>query len=395
MRIIGLMSGTSLDGVDAALIEIDGTADATEWRLEAFVSVAYTDEQRAAIQHAIEDGGAAAICRLNSELGEWFAGAALSACAAAAIAPEHVALIGSHGQTLWHDPPAPGGRGSTLQVGCAATIAERTGIPVVSDFRSRDVAAGGEGAPLVPWVDQRLFTQPDRARVLQNIGGMANLTWLPPAGATQPLLAFDTGPGNALIDAAVEAATDGRFCYDRDGEWALSSGPEPALLETLMSHPYLQRSPPKSTGRELFGRPFVHRLVEERAPGTREEWASLIATLTAFTAASIADAIERWVVPLGADEVVVTGGGARNPALMGMLRQRLTIPVLDGDVLGIEPEAKEAVAFAVLAWAHVCGLPANAPSATGADDVRVLGSFTPGDAARALPFADARRGRSG
>jgi anhydro-N-acetylmuramic acid kinase len=386
MRVIGLMSGTSLDGIDAALIEIDGDARETEWRLVAFVSIPYEDTQRASIQRAIEAGSAHAVCRLNAELGEWFAAAALAVCASAAIAPEHVDLIGSHGQTLWHDPPTGARRGSTLQVGCAATIAERTGIPVVSDFRARDVAAGGEGAPLVPWVDRRLFTRRGRSRVLQNIGGMANLTWLPPAGAESPLLAFDTGPGNALIDAAVEAATDGRHCFDRDGAWASSAEPDGALLAELLAHPYLEREPPKSTGRELFGRPFVAALIERRVPASREDWAVLIATLTAFTARSIADAVVRWVLPRGVDEVVVTGGGARNPALMGMLREWLPVPVLDGDVLGLDPEAKEAVAFAALAWAHVRGIPANESTATGAEGARVLGSFTPGDVERPLPF---------
>jgi len=388
VRVVGLMSGTSLDGVDAAVVEFEG-ADERElrWGVRAFVTVPYTAERRERIHEAIVAGGAAALCRLHADLGEWFAEAALAACEAAALAPEEVDLIGSHGQTVWHEPPEAGRRGATLQLGCAATIAERTGIPVVSDFRVRDVAAGGEGAPLVPWVDRLLFSLPDRRRVLQNIGGMANLTWLPPRGDPSPLLAFDTGPGNALIDAAVTLATGGRETYDRDGEWARRGQVRPDLLAELLSHPFFHRAPPKSTGREVFGRPFVEALVERIAPTTDRDWADLVATLTALTARSIADAIRRYALPWGVDEVVVTGGGARNPALLSMLEGELApIPVRHGDVLGLDPDAKEAVAFAALAWAHVHGIPANIPEATGAAGPRVLGCFTPGGRSRAPAF---------
>jgi anhydro-N-acetylmuramic acid kinase len=303
-------------------------------------------------------------------------------CACAAeqdVATDAVTVIGSHGQTIWHEPPRDGQRGSTLQLGCAATIAERTGIQVVSDFRTRDVAAAGEGAPLVPWVDRLLFAHATRRRVLQNIGGMANLTWLPPRGSAAAALAFDTGPGNALMDAAIELATDGQHTYDREGTFADAGSIDEELLAELLAHPFLGREPPKSTGREVFGRPFVEALVDRVRPEGSEAWASMVCTLTELTARSITDALERWVLPKGVDEVIITGGGALNPSLVRRIRSRLTVPVIaDRAALGIEPAAKEAVAFAVLAWAHLLNVPGNVPEATGAAGPRVLGSLTPG-----------------
>jgi len=378
-RAIGLMSGTSLDGVDAALVRFTGPPDALHWEVEAFLSVPYSAEQRALIHDAIVHGGAPGICMLHAQLGEWLADAALEVCRTANVRPESVRVIGSHGQTVWHEPPTAERRGATLQLGDPATIAERTGISVVSDFRARDMAAGGQGAPLVPWLDRQLFSVPGRARVLQNIGGMANLTRVPPKGSDEPLLAFDTGPGNALIDAATELATDGGQSFDRDAELANSGSVDDALLEELLAHPFFDAAPPKSTGREVFGRPFVERIVARRPPASRADWCDLIATLTVFTARTITDAIERWVEPLGYDEVIVTGGGARNPLLMRLLREALDpVPVHDGTVLGVDPDAKEALAFAALAWAHLNGLPGNVPEATGAAGARVLGSLTPG-----------------
>lgn len=380
MLVIGLMSGTSLDGVDAALVEFgDGAATPPAWSLRAFVTVPYTREQRERIHDAITAGGAAELCRLHADLGEWLASAALAICEAAGVEPGEVDLIGSHGQTVWHEPPADGRRGATLQLGCPATIAERTGIPVVSDFRTRDMAAGGEGAPLVPWVDRLLFSVPGRRRILLNIGGMANLTWLPPAGEPGSVLAFDTGPGNALIDAAVELATGGAAHFDGGGALAARGRVDDVVLGELLTHPYFARVPPKSTGRELFGAHFVRGVAERLAPADEQGWADLVATLTALTARSIAGAIEAWVADRGVDEVVVTGGGARNPELCRMLAESLApIPLLPGEELGLDPDAKEAVAFAVLARAHLLGEPANLPEATGAAGPRVLGSYTPG-----------------
>lgn len=380
MLIVGLMSGTSLDGIDAALIEIEGTStDTIGWSVCHWRTEPYTAAQRAAIHDALHSGSAEALCSLHADLGEWFAAAVLEVCAAAGVPVERVAAIGSHGQTVWHRPPAEGRRGATLQLGDAATIAERTGRPVVADFRTRDVAAAGHGAPLVPWVDQVLFSLPDRSRALQNVGGIGNVTCLPPRGSEVPVLAFDTGPGNALIDAVVEIATGGRLTYDLDGRLAAQGRVDEALLAELLAHPYFAQEPPKSTGREAFGMPFVQRLVERTAPEGDADWLGLVATLTELTACSIAEAYRRWVLPRGVDEVVVSGGGARNPTLLRRLRLLLDpLPVHDGSVLGVDAEAKEAVAFAVLAWAHLHGVPANLPTATGAEGPRVLGSLTPG-----------------
>jgi anhydro-N-acetylmuramic acid kinase len=383
LRVIGLMSGTSLDGIDAALVEFDGEPATLAWRLAGFVSVPYAAEQRRAIHDGIVAGTAPALCRLHAVLGEWLAAAALEACTAAGVAPADVDLIGSHGQTIWHEPPAPGVRGATLQLGDPATIAERTGIPVVSDFRTRDVAAGGEGAPLVPWVDRLLFSLPDRRRALQNIGGIGNVTWLPRRGDATPLLAFDTGPGNALIDAAAELASSGAETFDRDGERAARGRVDDALLDELLAHPFFARTPPRSTGREVFGRPYVEELVRRRGVADAAGWDDLIATLTALTARTIGDAYRRWLLPRGVEEAVVTGGGGRNPTLRRMIQRELPeLPVLEGEVLGLDPDAKEAVAFAALAWAHVRGLAGNVPEATGAAAGRVLGSYTPGAGAR-------------
>ena len=377
-----MMSGTSLDGVDAALLEVDGATPATfSWRLLGFHSERYLPEERNSIRRAIEGGGPAELARLHAVLGERFGRCALAGCARAGVEPATVAAIGSHGQTVWHDPPSQHGRGATLQLGDPATIAEITGIPVVSDFRTRDVAAGGHGAPLVPWPDRLLFSAPDRPRALQNLGGMANVTWLPAASNGEPVLAFDTGPGVALIDTTVELATDGRRTFDADGEMAAAGQVNADLLGHLLEHPFVRRDPPKSTGREVFGSAFVQRLVERRGPRTRREWTDLVATLTAFTAASVAEACRRWVIPRGVSEVLLAGGGALNPVLAGMIADRLApLPVRDLSEVGLDPEAREAACFAVLAWAHLRGLPANAPHSTGASGARVLGSLTPGRA---------------
>jgi anhydro-N-acetylmuramic acid kinase len=374
------MSGTSLDGIDAALVEVNGTGeDDVRARLVRALTVEYDESRREAIHAAIVSGSAEALCGLHADLGEWLAEAALRVCAEADVPLSDVDAIGSHGQTVWHRPPSADRRGATLQLGDPATIAERTGCAVVSDFRTRDVAAGGQGAPLVPWVDRVLFAAEGKSRALQNVGGIGNVTWVPPKGSREPVFAFDTGPGNALIDAAVELATDGRHAFDRDGRLAARGDPDVALLADLLRHPYFAAPPPKSTGREEFGRPFVARLVEATRPEGDRDWLDLVATLTELTARTIADAYRRWVLPRGVDEVVVTGGGARNPTLMARLRALLDpLPVLDGSALGIDPDAKEAVAFALLAWAHLRGLPANVPEATGARGPRVLGSYTPG-----------------
>lgn len=244
------------------------------------------------------------------------------------------------------------------------------------------MAAGGEGAPLVPWVDRLLFST-DGTRVLQNIGGMGNLTRVPPRGSDEPVVAFDTGPGNALIDGVMELATNGELTFDRDGEWARQGTVMKPLLDNLLRDPFFSRPPPKSTGRETFGRAYVQTLVQQVMPSGREAWQDLVKTVTQLTARSICQSVKQWASPGPDGEVVVAGGGAKNPALMEMIRTDLDpIPVRTGEVLGIDPEAKEATSFAVLAWAHATGRPGNLPSVTGAEGPRVLGSLTPGAAER-------------
>ena len=384
MKVVGVMSGTSLDGLDLALVELQGSRPSDfSWRILGTSSLAYEPAQREQIDDAIRTGSAAALCGLHVDLGEWIAGGILTFLEGLDEDPERVRLIGSHGQTVWHTPPTGvDARGSTLQLGDPATIAERTGIDVISDFRARDMAVGGHGAPLVPWVDSLMFRRSDGPRCLQNIGGMANMTWVPEVDSDETPVAFDSGPGNALMDAAVRLMTDERSSYDADGALARAGRLDESLLARLMDDDYFRLPPPKSTGRERYGTGVVEALVAERglAPGVEAGWADLLATLTEFTAASIAEGYERWIAPRPFGEVVVSGGGGNNPALMERLQARLPgVPFRSAsEVFGFEPDFKEAVAFAVLAWAHHWGVPGNLPAATGARETVILGSRTPG-----------------
>ncbi|MGW8265172.1 MAG: anhydro-N-acetylmuramic acid kinase [Longimicrobiales bacterium] len=399
MKLLGLMSGTSLDGIDVALLEVTEDASGPEgpssppiprvaWRLLAFHDRPYTPEERDEIRGALAGGGPRELALLNTRLGEWSAMAVLDLLDREGEVPEGIGAIGSHGQTVWHEPPRAGRRGSSLQLGCPSTLAERTGIPVVSDFRARDLAAGGHGAPLVPWADAVLFSLPDASRAIQNLGGMGNVTWLPPGGDPGAILAFDTGPGVALLDVAAESATAGDWRFDRDGALARRGRVVEGVLSRLLALPFFQEEPPRSTGREVFG---PHLVEEARAwleaeigrsltPGVPGEgWPDLLATLTALTARSLGDAYRKWVLPRGVAEVFLMGGGARNPALREAIERELSpVPVRAGEDLGMNPDAREAAAFALLAWAHLMGLPANVPGATGSGGPRVLGSFTPG-----------------
>ncbi len=390
MKLVGLMSGTSMDGVDAALMEIEGAGPHDfSWELLAFVSVSYGEARRGRLRKAVDDGDPASLCRLHADLGGWLAEAVLEVCSAHGTPPSALRAIGSHGHTVWHDPPVPGKRGATLQLGDPATVAERTGSVVVSDFRAADVATGGHGAPLVAWPDRLLFARAGEGRALQNLGGIGNVTWLPPRESSEPPLAFDTGPGNVLLDLAAERATGGRLLCDLNGGLAARGAEDPDLIERLLSHPFFAQEPPRSTGRELFGPVLVDALAAERGleVGRSDEgWPDLLATLTRLTARSIGEALTRWVVPRGVAEVILTGGGERNPQLVETIREELSpLPVRTGEALGMDPAAREAAAFAVLAWAHLMGLPANTPTSTGASGPRVLGSLTPAPGAVAHP----------
>jgi len=389
---VGLMSGTSLDGIDVALLEVQGERSnlsaAPKWSLLAFHTRPYTLEQRQSLLQILASGTPRDLARLHTYLGEWLAYATLELLEREGVSPSAVDAVGSHGQTVWHEPPGGGQRGFSFQLGCPATIAERTGIGVVSDFRARDLAAGGHGAPLVPWADRILFSSPERTRAIQNLGGMGNVTWLPRAGDHAPVTAFDTGPGVALIDGAAALATGGGETFDRDGKLASRGQVSEPVLREAMADPFFLSHPPRSTGRERFGPAFLEGVlarfkdVEEvnLRPGVPEEgWPDVLATLTALTARSIGDAYRRWIVPLGLDEVFLTGGGARNPALVEAIARELApVQVHPGEDLGMDPDAREASAFALLAWAHLKGVPANVPDATGAQGPRVLGSWTPG-----------------
>ena len=394
---VGLMSGTSIDGIDAVLVRIEGDSrESLAWSTLAFRTIAYDEGRRKMILDVLEEGAPDTLCRLDASLGEWFASAVRDVCVAASVETGELAAIGSHGQTVWHVPPTDASRGATLQLGDAATLAECTGAPVVSDFRSRDVAAGGHGAPLVPWLDQLLFSAVGRRRAIQNLGGMANVTWLPPVGSSEPVIAFDTGPGVALIDGAVRRATDGALPYDQDGAMALRGRVDESALTALLDDAYFRAPPPKSTGRERFGRALLDRAVTGLQPGEDEQaWCDLVATLTAFTARSITAAYRAWVFPRGLDEIFLVGGGANNPALVQAIEQDIkkdierdkdieqdldSVPVKNGQELGVDPDAREALAFAFLAWAHLHGIAGNIPSVTGAVAPRVLGSLTPGGA---------------
>ncbi len=374
-RIVGLMSGTSLDGVDAALVEIIGGVPPASVRLVSFFTRPYTAVERARIRAVLRPRvRLAELTATNAWLGELFADAALAVIAQAGLAPRDVDAIGSHGQTVWHIPPAPGEMGATLQLGEPCVIAECTGVLTVADFRPRDMAAGGHGAPLVPFTDYLLFRDNAVASVLLNIGGIANLTYLPRGCTPGDVVAFDTGPGNMLLDGYLRHATRGRMSYDTDGRLAAAGTVRDGLLAQLLAHPFFAQPPPKSTGREAFGEAYLASLHLPTAPPDR---ADIAATLTALTAESIARAVRTWVRgPV--DRLIVSGGGAFNPTLCAALAARLHIPQVPLASLGHHPAAKEAVAFALLAHATLCGVPNNLPAATGATHPVVLGKIVPG-----------------
>lgn len=374
------MSGTSADAADAALVSLTFEPRPAV-HLLAFVHRPYPATLRDRILHACRpDGGSAAfIAHLHAELGETFAAAAQSAAEEAVVAIDSVDVIGSHGQTVFHAGAAAGAIGATLQLGEPAVIAERTGCTVVSSFRARDVAAGGQGAPLVPYVDWLLLRSDAVGRVLLNIGGIANVTVLPAGADLDRVIGFDTGPGNVLLDAIVTTSTGRRELFDRDGTRASMGTVDHVLLERLLLHPYFAQPPPKSTGRELFGEQMA---AEVRAASADDSAATndLLATLTALTATSIARAIERFVLPRTTiQELYVSGGGAHNRAVMDMLRAQLPgLHIGETGDIGIDGAAKECVAFAVLAVETLRGGSANVPTVTGARRPVLLGSITPG-----------------
>jgi len=371
MRVAGLMSGTSLDGIGVAIVDINGK----KINCRAFHSIPYPKAVREALLSVSNNiTHTATISRLNFLLGALYADAIHETCRRHRLKIETIELCGLHGQTIFHEGQPVEYLGmrvaSTLQIGEAAVVAERTGIHTISNFRERDIAAGGRGAPLVPFVDYLLFRHRRIGRIALNIGGIANITVIPAAAKPADVIAFDTGPGNMIIDALVSHKTQGRQRYDRDGRIARASKIHPRMLEAMLSDPYFALDPPKSAGREQFGHEFASGLIATGLPID-----DLIATATEFTAQSIARAILRYG---GMGEVIVSGGGIHNRQIMRRIRELLpSLAIATTAGHGIDPDAKEAIAFAVLAHEFARARPANIPSATGARHAAILGKSSP------------------
>jgi anhydro-N-acetylmuramic acid kinase len=388
MRVLGMMSGTSADGIDVALADISGAPPRLTAKLEGHYHAPFPKLIREAILR-LANGAAtttAEISQLNFLLGEEFAAAAIAACAKWRIPLRKISLIGSHGQTIFHQGLARkflSSRriASTLQIGEPSIIAERTGVTTIADFRPADMAAGGHGAPLVPFVDYLLYRNAKIGRVALNIGGIANVTVIPAAARSQDVFAFDTGPGNMIIDALVERFSKGRQKYDRGARIASKGRVIRPLLEEMLRDPYLRQRPPKTAGREQFGAAYAADLVAA-ARKHRERAEDLIRTATIFTALSIVDAFRRFILPRAAiQELIVAGGGTKNPLIMAQLLAALpAITIRESAELGVAAEAKEAFAFAILAYEAFHLRTNNLPSATGAKHSAILGKLVHGRA---------------
>ncbi len=370
LTVLGLMSGTSLDGIDAALVEVTRTQADVRVRSLATQTRPYTNAERDWLLTLCQpDARLDAVCAANFDLAEQLASTALAVMTQAHLSPTDCDLIASHGQTIWHIPGH-----STLQIGAAAVIAERTGLPVVSNFRAREMAAGGAGAPLVSYVDFLLFREAGRGRAVQNLGGIANVTWLPPTASPDAVVAFDTGPGNMVIDRVVQLVA-GR---DRDeaGRLAATGHIRTDLLDEVLADPFFQLPPPRTTGREKFGAAFARHFVD-RGNASGMTPADLVATATMLTVRSIQDAYRKYCPQVS--EAILGGGGVHNTTLVRWLREALApAEVLTTAAFGVDPDFKEAIAFAVLGAETAWGNPGNLPSATGARRRVILGDITPG-----------------
>ncbi|WP_341284806.1 anhydro-N-acetylmuramic acid kinase AnmK [Priestia megaterium] len=378
MYAVGLMSGTSLDGIDAALVQIEGSGYESKVKLLHFITMPFSPQLKKEIEQALsfEHSNVQLICSLNFKLGYAFADAVKKVCQEARFSLEQIDVIGSHGQTIYHQPYASGSTAmSTLQIGEPAVIAYETKTEVVANFRVMDMAAGGQGAPLVPHTERILYSHNNYTRLLQNIGGIGNVTLIPPKHPPIPVVAFDTGPGNMMIDEACQQLFN--VSFDENGRLAAGGKIISELLEDCMNHDYMKLSPPKSTGRELFGTQYTKRLLEKYSKHKKKD---LLATITMFTASSIVHHYETFIFPAySIDEVIIGGGGSYNNTLMNMIKAQLgkRCRVYTQEEIGMSSEAKEAVAFAVLANETLSGYPSNVPSATGALSPVILGNITP------------------
>ena len=406
------MSGTSADGIDIALTKISGAPPNLNAKLLDHTSVDFPPQVRKEILRVAEQTPVPAgdLSQLNFRLGAIYGEAALTACKRFRVSPKKIAILGNHGQTIFHQGPPVQYLGrptaSTLQIGDGSVIAARTGITTVSDFRPADIALGGQGAPLVPYADYLLYRHSKIGRVSLNLGGIANITVLPAACKPSQVFAFDTGPANILIDALVQHFTRGRQRFDKDAKLAQSGRAAPALVDELMHDPYLSQEPPKSTGREYYGTAYVRNLLSAgRHHHVRP--ADLVRAVTVFTALSVIDALDRFVLPKHKiDQLIVSGGGAKNPLIMAQLEAALvphagaqhaaphvrkmptssnlkglssaSIQIIPSDDLGVPTAAKEAFAFALMAYETFHRRPSNLPSATGASGPAILGKISYG-----------------
>ncbi|MFC4620293.1 anhydro-N-acetylmuramic acid kinase [Camelliibacillus cellulosilyticus] len=386
--LIGLMSGTSLDGIDAALVKVSTNADLAieSVSLEGFTYLPYTESLKSLILElcSIETARIDQLVRANAGLSEWYALTVKQLLEETKVTAEDIDAVCSHGQTIWHAPekasfPGPDAEmtvQSTLQIGDLSTLVERTNIPVVGNFRTRDLAAGGEGAPLVPYADYILFGDSNKNRILQNIGGIGNATVLTAGASLEEVVAFDTGPGNIVIDGLMQIESQGRLSYDDGGKQAALGSVNQELLDAYLQDTYYDRRPPKSTGREVYGRNFTKRFLED-GKNKGLSFSDIIATATALTAKTITKAYKDFILPsVKVHEVILSGGGAHNQTLMQMIKQDLPpeISLKTAKDFGVPDDAKEAMAFAVLGHETLMGRPSNVPSVTGAKKPVVLGN---------------------
>lgn len=380
---VGVMSGTSLDGIDASCCRVvqsdPGDPFGYDVVVESFVEQSYDLATRTRLLELCDDetGTVDEVCRSNVALAEAFADAAVAAWREAGRSRDDVDVVGSHGQTVWHIPERESYLGvetrsrSTLQLGDGCVIADRTGVTTISDFRMGDIAAGGHGAPLTPFLDAACFASDEAFRAIQNVGGIGNCTLLPPSPERDDVIAFDTGPGNMVVDAVVELETGGERTYDVDGQLAAAGSVDDGLVSAFLDDSYFTKHPPKTTGRERFGHEYAQRFVataDERGLTTED----VVASATALTARSIADAYETFS-PRYPDEIYVSGGGAYNPTLLALLDEATDSPVARSRALGIAADRKEAVLLALLGVTCIDGVPNNIPAATGAHRAVTMG----------------------